>query len=185
MKVTSRRNRTSDSERQGRNRKARTEMSCSRARDPRDTKVPAQVPAQVSALGRSTRRLVVAALVIAAAGVVAAQPATARVAPHHSRAKLGVTRTPGPGGGGGQMGRRGRTGGGQVIRGGRAGGGQGQSGAGHYNQNLTGVISPAFVRGRAQQAITDHGRFDVEAGFCATDPDICSIVQDMPIRHSS
>ncbi|GAB3162255.1 hypothetical protein GCM10027161_73150 [Microbispora hainanensis] len=152
-------------------------MSRSRARDPRDTKVPAG--------GRSTRRLVVAALVIAAAGVVAAQPAMARVAPHHPRAKLSVARTPGPGGGGGQLSRRGRTGGGQVIKGGRAGGGQGQSGAGHYNQNLTGVISPAFVRGQAQQAITDHGRFDVESGFCGTDPELCSITQDMPIRHGS
>ncbi|MEU8171675.1 hypothetical protein AB0C14_02265 [Microbispora hainanensis] len=178
MRVTSRRNRTSDSERRGRNRKARTEMSRSRARDPRDTKVPA--------FGRSTRRLVMAALVIAAAGVVIAQPSMARVAPHHPRAKLGVARTPGPGGGGGQLIRRGRTGGGgQVIKGGRAGGGQGQSGAGRYNQNLSGVISPAFVRGQAQQAITDHGRFDVESGFCGSDPDMCSIVQDMPIRHGS
>ena len=152
-------------------------MSRSRARDPRDTKVPA--------LGLSTRRLVVAALVIAAAGVVVAQPAMARVAPHHPRAKLTALRTPGPGGGGGQAIRRGRTGGGQVIRGGRADGGQGQSGAGHFNQNLTGVLGPAFVRGQAQQAITDHGRFDVESGFCGSDPDMCSIVQDMPIRHGS
>lgn len=177
MRVTSRRNRTSDSERRVRNRKAVTEMSRSRTRDPRETKVLAS--------GLPARRLFAAALVITAAGVTLAQPASARVTPHHSRAEHIALRNPGPGGDGGQMVGRRRTGGGQVIKGGRAGGGQGQSGAGRHNQNLTGVISPTFVRGQAQQAITDHGVFEVESSFCGSAPDVCLIGQNMSTRHGS
>ncbi|TQS29280.1 hypothetical protein [Microbispora sp. KK1-11] len=151
-------------------------MSRSRARDPRDTKAPA--------MGLSIRRLAVAAIVIVA-GVVVAQPAIARVAPHHPRERLTALRSPGPGGGGGQMIRRGRAGGGQVIKGGRAGAGQGQSGAGRFNQNLTGVISPTFVRGKAQQAITDQGAFEVQSAFCGSQPDACWLGQNMPVRHGS
>ncbi|MEV4461405.1 hypothetical protein, partial [Microbispora sp. NPDC049633] len=57
-----------------RNRKAHTEMSRSRARDPRHTEVVATATA--------TRRLTMAALVITTVGIAAAQPAIARVAPH-------------------------------------------------------------------------------------------------------
>ncbi|MBB2741013.1 UNVERIFIED_ORG: hypothetical protein FHR35_000833 [Microbispora rosea subsp. rosea] len=152
-------------------------MSRSRARDPRDTKVPA--------MGLSTRRLAMVALVFTAAGITIAQPAIARVAPHQPREGLTALRNPGPGGGGGQMIRRGRSGGGQVIKGGRAGGGQAQSGAGRSNQNLTGVVSPTFVRGQAQQAITDQGGFEVQATFCGSQPNICWIGQNMPVRHGS
>ncbi|GLX04924.1 hypothetical protein [Microbispora sp. NBRC 16548] len=147
-------------------------MSRSRARDPRDTKVPA--------MGLSTRRLAMVALVFTAAGIT-----IARVAPHQPREGLTALRNPGPGGGGGQMIRRGRSGGGQVIKGGRAGGGQAQSGAGRSNQNLTGVVSPTFVRGQAQQAITDQGGFEVQATFCGSQPNICWIGQNMPVRHGS
>ncbi|MEU6431826.1 hypothetical protein ABZ860_38505 [Microbispora sp. NPDC046973] len=123
-------------------------------------------------MGLSTRRLAVAALVITAAAAVA-QPAIARVAPHHPRQGLTAFRSPGPGGGGGQ-----------VVKGGRAGGAQGRSGAGRFNQNVTGVIAPTFVRGQAQQAITDHGGFEVQSAFCGSQPDICWLGQNMPIRHS-
>ncbi|WP_143737624.1 hypothetical protein [Microbispora sp. GKU 823] len=139
-------------------------MSRSRARDPRDTKVLAMVLAP--------RRLAMAALVITAVGTAAAQPAIARVAPHHARAGHAALRDPGPGGGGGQ-----------VIKGGRAGGGQGRSGAGRFNQNLTGVIAPTFVKGQAQQAITDQGGFEVQSAFCGSQPDICLLGQNMPVRH--
>lgn len=152
-------------------------MSRSRARDPRDTEVPAT--------GLLIRRLAMAAIVITAAGVAVAQPAIARVAPHHPREGLTALRNPGPGGGGGQMIRRGRAGGGQVIKGGRAAGGQGHSGAGRSNQNLTGVISPTFVQGQAQQAITDQGAFEVESAFCGSQPNTCWLGQNMPVRHGS
>ncbi|MGI5157837.1 hypothetical protein [Microbispora sp. CA-102843] len=166
MRIMPRRNRTSDSERRGRNRKARTEMSRSRTRDPRDTKA--------LAMGLATRRLAMAALVITAAGIAAAQPAIARVTPHHSRGGLTALRNPGPGGGSGQ-----------VIKGGRAAGGQGRSGAGRFNQNLTGVISPTFVKGQAQQAITDQGAFEVQSAFCGSQPNSCLLGQNMPVRHGS
>ncbi|MEU7912841.1 hypothetical protein [Microbispora bryophytorum] len=151
-------------------------MSRSRARDPRDTKVSATV--------LSIRRLAMAALVIAGAGIAVAQPAIARVAPHHPREGLTALRNPRPGGDG-QMIRRGRAGGGQTIKGGRAGGGQGQSGAGRFNQNLTGVVSPTFVQGKAQQAVTDHGVFEVQSAFCGSQPDNCWVGQNMPARHGS
>ncbi|MEU8277075.1 hypothetical protein ACFYOK_35160 [Microbispora bryophytorum] len=140
-------------------------MSRSRARDPRDTKVPATGP--------SIRRLAMAALVIAGVGIAVAQPAIARVAPHHPREGLTALRNPRPGGDG------------QMIRRGRAGGGQGQSGAGRFNQNLTGVVSPTFVQGKAQQAITDHGVFEVQSTFCGSQPDNCWVGQNMPARYGS
>ncbi|MEU6411582.1 hypothetical protein [Microbispora sp. NPDC046933] len=143
-------------------------MSRSRARDPRDTKLLAPVLATVV----TSRRLALAALVITAAGIAAAQPAIARVTPHHPREGLTALRNPGPGGG-------------QVIKGGRAAGGQGRSGAGRFNQNLTGVISPTFVRGQAQQAITDQGSFDVQSAFCGAQPDSCLLGQNLPIRWKS
>ncbi|MEU7878986.1 hypothetical protein [Microbispora bryophytorum] len=162
-------------------------MSRSRARDPRDTKVSATV--------LSIRRLAMAALVIAGAGIAVAQPAIARVAPHHPREGLTALRNPRPGGdgqmirrgraGGGQTIKGGRAGGGQTIKGGRAGGGQGQSGAGRFNQNLTGVVSPTFVQGKAQQAVTDHGAFEVQSTFCGSQPDNCWVGQNMPARHGS
>ncbi len=101
-------------------------MSRSRGRDPRHPNV---------AMALATRWTTLAALVITAAGIAAAQPAIARVAPHHPPHGVTALRDPGPGRGGGQ-----------VIRGGRAGGAQGRSGQGHYNQSLNGVISPTFVR---------------------------------------
>ncbi|WP_169982626.1 hypothetical protein [Microbispora sp. H10836] len=118
-------------------------MSRSRGRDPRHPNV---------AMALATRWTTLAALVITAAGIAAAQPAIARVAPHHPPHGVTALRDPGPGRGGGQ-----------VIRGGRAGGAQGRSGQGHYNQSLNGVISPTFVRGQAQQAITDQGGFEVQS----------------------
>ncbi|WP_432934224.1 hypothetical protein ACQPZZ_20165 [Microbispora sp. CA-135349] len=151
-------------------------MSRSRARDPRDTTVPA------TAL--TSRRLAAAALLITA-GIAAAQPAIARVAPHQPRTGLTALRNPGPGGDGARAGRGGRAGGGQVIRGGRAGGGQDRSGEGRFNQSLNGVISPTFVQGQAQQAITDHGAFEVQSAFCASQPDNCLLGQNMPIRRKS
>ncbi|MBX6385928.1 MAG: hypothetical protein IRZ07_23635 [Microbispora sp.] len=113
---------------------------------------------------------------VTAATIAAAQPATARAVPHHPRAALTAPHGPGPGS---------RGGGGQVVKGGRGTGGQHASGQGRLNQNLTGVTSPAFVRGQAQQAITDQGAFEVQAVFCAWHPDECLIGQNMPVRRKA
>ncbi|WP_169946780.1 hypothetical protein [Microbispora sp. H11081] len=121
----------------------------------------------------TTRRLTLAALVIMVVGSAAAQPASARVAPRHPQQGLTAFRAPGPGGGGG----------GQVISGGLAGGAQAQSGQGYSNQSLTGVISPTFVQGRAQQAITDQGGFEVQSTYCGSEPDSCLVGQNMPVRQ--
>ncbi|MEN3536729.1 hypothetical protein AAH991_16565 [Microbispora sp. ZYX-F-249] len=138
-------------------------MSRSRARDPRHTDVVATATA--------TRRLTMAALVLTAVGIAAAQPAIARVAPHRPPHAPTALRDPRPGGGGGQ-----------VIAGGRAGGEQGRSGQGRHNQSLNGVISPTFVKGQAQQAITDQGGFEVQSAFCGSQPDSCLLGQNMPVR---
>ena len=140
-------------------------MSRSRVRGPRSSKV--------FATALATRRLTLAALVIMVVGSAAAQPASARVAPRHPQQGLTASRTPGPGGGGG----------GQVISGGLAGAGQGQSGQGFSNQSLNGVISPSFVQGRAQQAITDQGGFEVQSTYCGSEPDSCLVGQNMPVRQ--
>lgn len=147
-------------------------MSRTRARDPRE--IRALATAVVTAL--APRRLAIAALAITAAAVAAAPPATARVAPHHPRADHTALRSPGPGSHGG---------GGQVVKGGHGTASQHASGAGRYNQNLTGVTAPGFVKGQAQQAITDHGSFEVQSAFCAWQPDECLIGQNMPVRRKS
>ncbi len=69
-----------------------------------------------------------------------------------------------------------------MIRGGRAGGSQSRSGAGRSNQSLTGAIAPTFIRGQSQQAMTKTGSIDLQAAFCGSQPTICAMGQNMPIR---
>ncbi|KAB8185869.1 hypothetical protein [Microbispora catharanthi] len=119
----------------------------------------------------TARRLALAALVIPATGICAAQPATARVTPPPLREGLAAFRVHGPGGGGGQ-----------VIKGGRASGSQSRSGAGRFNQSLNGAVSPTFVMGQSQQPITKTRSLDLQAAFCGSQPTICATGQNMPIH---
>ncbi|XVQ86241.1 hypothetical protein ACQP2K_02090 [Microbispora siamensis] len=129
------------------------------------------MPPHVDTVVRTARRLALAALVIPATGICAAQPATARVTPPPVREALAAFRVHGPGGGGGQ-----------VIKGGRAGGSQRRSGAGRFNQSLTGTISPTFVMGQSQQPVTDTRSLDLQAAFCGSQPTTCAMGQNMPIH---
>ncbi|MBE3008434.1 hypothetical protein IL992_04435 [Microbispora sp. NEAU-D428] len=119
----------------------------------------------------TARRLALAALVIPATGICAAQPATGRVAPLPVRERLAAFRVHGPGGGGGQ-----------VIEGGRASGSQSRSGAGRSNQSLNGAVAPAFVMGQSQQPIVKTRSLDLQAAFCGSQPTTCAMGQNMPIR---
>ncbi|MEU6407695.1 hypothetical protein [Microbispora sp. NPDC046933] len=122
----------------------------------------------------TARRLALAAFLIPATGICAAQSATARVTPLPAWEGLAASRVPGPGGGGGQ-----------VIEGGRASGSQSRSGAGRHNQSLTGTIAPTFVMGRSQQPIADTRSLDLQAAFCGSQPTTCTLGQNMPIRWRS
>ncbi|GIH62301.1 hypothetical protein [Microbispora siamensis] len=122
---------------------------------------------------RTARRLALAALVIPATGICAAQPVAARVTPP-VREGLAAFRVHGPGGGGGQ-----------VIEGGRASGSQSRSGEGRHNQSLTGTISPTFVMGQTQLPVTNTRSLDLQAAFCGSQPTTCAMGQNMPIRWKS
>ncbi|MGI5162111.1 hypothetical protein [Microbispora sp. CA-102843] len=117
-------------------------------------------------------RLALAALVIPATGICAAQPAAARVTPLPAREGFAAFHVPGPGGGGGQ-----------VIEGGRASGSQSRSGSGRFNQSLTGAISPTFVMGQSQEPITNARSLDLQAAFCGSRATTCALGQNMPIRR--
>ncbi|WP_030507680.1 hypothetical protein [Microbispora rosea] len=126
----------------------------------------------VDAVVLTARRLALAALVIPAAGICAARPATAHATPPPVREKLTAFRVHEPGGGGGQ-----------VIRGGRASAIQNRSGAGLSNQSLTGAVAPTFIRGQSQLPVTQTRSLDLQAAFCGSQPTTCVVGQNKPIRR--